>query len=88
MRIAIVTAMPPNCITSWRVEHDPDDENASRLQMLTRIDETTSQGGSSAVELLGRLYRGFNIRLRIAYDDLEEELRTARGNYSLQAAWA
>lgn len=48
------------------------------MQLLTRIDETTAKGVSRAVQLLSQVYRGFNIHLRIAYDDLEEELRTAR----------
>lgn len=61
-----------------RVEHDPGDWSASRLSMLTRIDDTTWDGVNRAVELLGQVYRGFNIHLRIAYDDLEEEIRIAR----------
>lgn len=60
-----------------RLEKDSAQNPAVQLNMLERIDETTWKGVSSALELILQAYRGFNIHLRIAYDDLVEELSLA-----------
>jgi len=60
-----------------RVGRTPEEPAIVRFDLIMPIDSVTVGAVSRTIRMLTQLYRGFNIHLRIAYEDVVDELKSA-----------
>ncbi|MEX8033201.1 hypothetical protein AB6V29_09250 [Microbacterium sp. 20-116] len=60
-----------------RVGRTPEEPAIVRFDLIMPIDNVTVGAVSRTIRMLTQLYRGFNIHLRIAYEDVVDELKSA-----------